>query len=62
MHGEIVVVRRHYATGFPVVTIGNHVTAFFHHFFIFFSLGGGMGGVVGVEGWKWRRCSGRGVR
>jgi len=44
--------------GFPVVTIGNPIAAFFI-IFSFFSLGGGMGGDVGVEGWKWRRWSGR---
>lgn len=42
----------HVATRFPVAT-------FFMIFFLFFSLGGGRGGDVGVEGWKWRKWSGR---
>ena len=50
MHGKIDVVRTQVATEFPVVTTGNHVVAFFIIFFCFFSLGGVMGGDVGVEG------------
>lgn len=33
MHGETVVVITHAATGFPVITTGNLVAAFSHHFF-----------------------------